>query len=1733
MSRSPQPASSARSFQCVLMGGEALLVQCADHLHQQGHCIDAVVSRDKQVAAWCAEHDIRRLDPDGYEAEVKALAFDYFFSIANLRVVPPSVLEQADRAAINFHDGPLPDYAGLNTPTWAIINQESSHAVTWHVMTEGVDKGGILASQQVPIHPDETALTLNTKCFEAGLDTFKTLLDDLEKGTASPRPQDTARRTYYGRHQPPPNDGVINWSWQADRIDALVRALSFGTYKNPLGAPKCFIDSTSYRVDALHVLPSDSEREPGTVVEAEADRIVVATGSKDVAITGLSSLVGESAPISDVQEQHDVAVGTRWHVISLEEETQFTEQGESLSRHEPFWVEALQRVQAADLPYPRSAVHDSDGHGASGGETRVSVATLTLKGIPSLAQAVFGDEVYDKERGGWNKRGRTLCSAILVYLARLTRRETLSLGYLARAEASDGAARDRNGARIHSLAARTVPLTVDIDRREAIGEALQDIGRALERLHERETYRSDVFVRYPALQRQHSQGPPRFDVVLSERSEFDMGSVGEDTAEDLPHGARLHIMVDPDGETSHWVYDESALDRRFLADMQRHLQHVLDQMDSDPSTRMNRLALLPPDEREALLVEWNGTERTYAPRGVHQFFEKQVERTPEAPAVVFHETSVTYRALNKRANKLARYLIRRGVTRGDRVGICVERSVKMVVGLLGILKAGATYVPLDPTYPAERLAFMIDDAGLEAVVSQERYHDLLDRYGGTTVLLDRDEASIHAENDAPLDVAIDPDQLAYLIYTSGSTGRPKGVMVSHQNVANFFAGMDECIQHGAAGTDQADNQADTQEVTQEVWLAVTSISFDISVLELFWTLRHGFKVILQPDPGQRAAAAVVPSSDRNMLTGRKTRSIESSAAGSEATGSEATESTITASNMAPSAGGLPPTEMASRAKSSEVESTGHVAFRGTAGQSMAFSLYYFSSDEKLDGETGAASDKYRLLLEGAKYGDEHGFQAVWTPERHFHDFGGLYPNPSVISAAIAASTDHIRIRAGSCVAPLHHPVRIAEDWAVVDNLSEGRVDISFAAGWQPDDFVLDPSAYADRKTVMFDRIKQVQALWRGGSVAFDDAKGGQTKVRTLPRPVQQDLPVWITAAGNPETFRMAGERGYNVLTHLLGQSIDELAEKIAIYRAARQEHGFDPDRGQVTLMLHAFVGEDDEVVREAVREPMKDYLRSSIGLIKKAAWSFPTFKQKTTGTEGQFTTEHLSESDMDEVLDFSFERYYETSGLFGTPERCLRLVDDLRRRGVDEIACLLDFGLDAERVLDHLPALNDVRERAQQWERFASTRETHPAAEEDMANDQQGAVQGHEASGSPSPRLMSPNTPPADYSVAAQIERHNVTHLQCTPSQARMLVADGTARAALHRLDHMMVGGEALPVELAKTLRESVSGAVTNMYGPTETTIWSTTHPVRAVGQSMPIGRPIANTQIYILDDELEPIPVGVPGQLYIGGDGVTKGYWQRPQLTAERFVENPFQQGGRMYHTGDVARYRPDGVIEFLGREDFQVKIRGHRIELGEIEATLEAQDTVQAAVVTARDGTGGPELVAYVQSKEEDRDEEALRQALAQQLPPIMVPSVMVWLDAFPLTPNGKVDRKALPEPERFRKRVAKQYVAPDDQIERVIAEIWQEVLQVDTVGVTDNFFDLGGHSLLAVRVNTRLQEALDRDISIVELFQYPSVRALADHLSRDSGSQDNGEAAGVTQGQDRAEKRREALLERRRSR
>lgn len=1545
---------SMTAFSTVLVGDESLLIQCAERLRARGHAIAAVVTDDAGVRGWAQEAGLR-VAPRGPElAQALApLGFDWLLSIANLRVLPDEVLSLARKGAVNFHDGPLPRRAGLNAPLWALLEGDSSHGVTWHLIEGGVDEGDILAERAFELAPDETALTLNARCYAAALDSFEDLLAQLESGVPARKPQDLSQRRVHRRADRPEAAARLDFRRPAAELAALGRALDHGTYFNPLAKPK-FVDAhgrllLAGRIEALPDEDAAPGAEAGAVLEVAPDALIVAVGSGRVRLSALTDALGARVAAEDAAR-----VGAVLPSLDAEAAHALTRRVEEAAPAEARWRARLAAMVPAAVPLAAPRDPSAPAAGRAPRRRRLDLpAGLDADALAAIAAA-------GAARGG---AGEAF---------------DLALREAAHAEAEAATAGVLNG---------WVPVRFEADPcgdgATPFAEARAAFARRLAEARRDGTFARDLVARDPAI-----AGLPVPDLAL-------LGPGAPPLAE-----AAAQLVLDP--AAPELLTDPARLgeaEAELLARRIETLAAALAAPEAEAAPTA-RLPVLPEEERARLLREWNATEAPFEDRPIHQLISAQAARAPDAPAIAFEDRTLTYAELEAEAERVAHALRAMGVGPGVLVGLCAPRGPELVAGALGILKAGGAYVPLDPSYPAERLALYVEDSGAPVIVAHSATLDALPPHEGRTLVIDRDLRPAEAPATPP-EGGAGPEELAYVIYTSGSTGRPKGVMVTHRNVANFFAGMDARIPHDPPGT----------------WLAVTSLSFDISVLELFWTLARGFKVVIAGDD------------DRGLV------------------------------------------------------SNGPLA---VSDRRIDFSLFYWGNDD------GPGPKKYQLLLEGAKFADAHGFCAVWTPERHFHAFGGPYPNPAVTGAAVAAVTRNLSVRAGSCVAPLHHTARIAEEWAVIDNLTDGRAALAIASGWQPDDFVLRPeNTPPANKPAMFRAIEELRRLWRGEAVEYPRKDGSMHAVVTQPRPVSAELPIWVTTAGNPETWREAGAIGANVLTHLLGQSIDEVADKIRIYRDALREAGHDPDSRTVTLMLHTYIAEDREKAREIAREPMKDYLRAAAGLIKQYAWAFPAFK-RPKGVENPFQIDlgALSAEELEGILDFAFKRYFEDSGLFGTIEDALARVEQVKRIGVDEIACLIDYGIAPELVLEGLRPLAEVLARANRASEI----------------------------------------PADDFSIAAQILRHGVTHLQCTPSMARMIVMNDEARLALSRVRHLMIGGEALPGALAGQLAQAGAGAVQNMYGPTETTIWSATGPADPSEAVVNIGTPIANTRLYVLDAQGEPAPIGAPGELWIGGAGVTRGYLGRQDLTDAAFRPDPFAgDGSRMYRTGDLARRRMDGRIDFLGRADHQVKIRGHRIELGEIEAAAAAFPGVRAAAALAReDAPGDVRLALYVVGS---APEAALRAHLAAALPAHMLPAHVIFMDALPLTPNRKVDRKALPAPGAAAAAGGAprraEGPAPEGDAARRIAAIWSRVLGVDKVSASDNFFELGGHSLLAVQAHREIRAELGAErLSITDIFRFPVLSALAAHLEGAGAAP----AADPAEDDARAQARAEAMARRR---
>ena len=333
-----------------------------------------------------------------------------------------------------------------------------------------------------------------------------------------------------------------------------------------------------------------------------------------------------------------------------------------------------------------------------------------------------------------------------------------------------------------------------------------------------------------------------------------------------------------------------------------------------------------------------------------------------------------------------------------------------------------------------------------------------------------------------------------------------------------------------------------------------------------------------------------------------------------------------------------------------------------------------------NGGSSSSSEAYGTVIAAAELIDGFGWDAIWTPERHFHSFGGLFPNPAVLGAALAMITRQCQIRGGSVVGPLHDPLRIAEEWAVVDQLSAGRVGLALGSGWNAKDFVLAPTAYQDRAHITYEQIETLRSLWDGKSQRRPSGAGVDVDVVTYPRPIQPRLPLWLTASGRPETFRKAGSSGVNVLTHLLSQGWEELEQKIKYYREAHVEPG-----GIVSVMLHTYIAPTDALARRRVRGPLSAYLRESLSLELRAAAA-----GGSVSGGRQLGGSDIDDDMVDDIVQRRFDSLCDGNSLIGSPATCATVLHRLADLGVDEVACLVDFGLEKTEILESLGQVNAV-----------------------------------------------------------------------------------------------------------------------------------------------------------------------------------------------------------------------------------------------------------------------------------------------------------------------------------------------------------------------------------------------------------------------------------------------------------
>ena len=721
-----------------LIGENSLVTECAAVLRDRGHQVLGVISPNAEIRGLAAGLGFRVEEhgPDLPEV-LGAEPFGYLFSVVNMRMLPPAVLDMPSELAVNFHDASLPRNAGVHAAAWAVLDGASQHGVTWHVMTAEADAGDILATREFPVEMDTTSHDVNVACWRAGLESFAGLVSDIESSSVHRIRQDRSLRTYHGRLDRP--SFVLSWDQPAARICALVRAADFGPHPNAFGVAKLLTGSGRW------VIPGRARHAervagaiPGTVLRIAASEVLVATSGGAVALSGFLGLDGVPLAAADLFTE-----GT---VLATAADPEVPDpEVEAAVRAERHWVARLADPRPLELP--------AAGHT---GQYQVPVPDWT-GADPAL-----------------------LAAGVLAYLGEVTGEQGFDVGLRLPAG--------------HALLADVVPLRSPARATDFTGYAAE-VARRLAGVKAR--YLKDLATRYPAL----ASRPLTPPVVLS-----------MDDRADLPDGAKILIRVTAGCCVLTGPESLAGGLAEFLAGLNdlgvtgAPLASVADQrwqadICNDTATDYPREARVP-----SLVADW-------------------ARRTPAATAVVSGPERLSYAELEDRSARLAGYLRGRGVRPGDKVGVLLERSADLVVALLAVLRSGAAYVPLDPVYPAERVQYMLNDAGVVSLVTQSSLTSEMP----DAVVLDRCQAEVASAAPLPPHEG-DSGDLAYVIYTSGSTGRPKGVKVRHRGLTNFLCSMarEPGLRAG------------------ETLLAVTTVCFDIAALELFGPLVTGGTVHVAP-----------------------------------------------------------------------------------------------------------------------------------------------------------------------------------------------------------------------------------------------------------------------------------------------------------------------------------------------------------------------------------------------------------------------------------------------------------------------------------------------------------------------------------------------------------------------------------------------------------------------------------------------------------------------------------------------------------------------------------------------------------------------------------------------------------------------------------------------------------------------------------------------------------------------
>lgn len=1531
----------------ILIGSGPLLVKCGEELTSRGFRISTVLSSDSHVQSWCKKSGFS-FDCLGDFVKSLEINFtcDYIFSIGNFEIIPDTLVQRAQSECINYHYGPLPEYSGVHVPAWAIYHRVDTYGICWHRIGALVDGGDILKRVEVPISEKDTALQLELKCAELAFDGFQELLDDLQNGQVSAEPQGLESRRYFSRLSQFPAEGLIQWTRSAEDIAAQVRATDYGQFSSPLVWPKIMVNDRILAVRRAHIdralAPSETAGAPGALtIPDDHGSLIVATSSNLLQITELVTLEGVVVSIPDLIKDQNLSLGDSLYSVGDSDVKSLKAPGVKASKATDFWTDSLERFAPTRLPHCGTYLGETQD--AAQVELDLSASFKALPTDRPFAQAAVA---------AWG-----------LFLARAMGTENVHIGLSA----------DPNlvPAPWQGLFAQTVPFLAHIASGQTIAEGFANLCDAADRVQARGPLRRDLIGRNPDLSAHHATGEIRPDVVV------DPGNGGP-VDWDGGKGPAVIVRILPEEGGVVFDYNPIRILRPRVSQLAQQFQSWCEGLSENWKSDLASVSAVTPAQEKALEL-FNETEDQSTLEGfLPHLFNDTAAAFAQNTALCCGDETCDYATLNENATRFAHHLQARGITKGDLVGVCLDRSINLVTALLGVHKAGAAYMPIDPNFPLSRIEQMLDDANPSLIVTPPEIPSTLRDWAETCVNVE-DAIATQASDAKDISLEFEPDDLAYIIYTSGSAGKPKGVEVTHRNLGNFLKSMQ--TRPGCGSSDRL--------------LAVTTVSFDIAVLELFLPLISGAEVVIAQPQDTTDGQALLSLIEQHEITMM-----------------QATSSTW---NLLIQSG------WKIEQKISKILCGGEILTRELASQLLPYGDTVFNmygpTETTVWSSCAQVSDKGEITI---------GTPISNTQLYVLDESLGLVPNGFEGELYIG----------GAGVARGYHNAPDLTKAAFVKNpFGSGRV---YRTG--------DLACFrADSDLVVLGR-KDSQVKLRGYRIELGEVEG-------------------VLSSHDEISSAVVVSRNDQMLAYCIREAAEPTDAK---RRNAAQAAG-----------LQEWSGMWDSAYEGAVDDP----------------------RFNISGWQNSYDGQRLSDVEMRDWQAASVNRILSYSP-----------------RDILEIGA--GTGLMLFPLVDRCNSYHavDASERSIQLLQENAGELENVTCEHRLAHDLPTF-----ADGGPDTVIIN--------SVAQYFPNHEYLHsvisaAVSTMEQGRIIIGDVRN---LDWLDVFHADVEAFraepgvsDTELQRRITQAVNSERELVLSPDFFGVLGAAIPeITRVEIALRDGEYVNEMSRYRFDvvlhvgnDDRETPSVEAHewADIVAAGQGGLTEFATVLQSTKTDHLRLCGLGNGRLQDVYDRVAGLVDAEnqteIDWVDPRDLRTLAQEHGFQLALVPS--QAGATWKFDAVLYRDGMApaldwvtGEKIFELSDCANVPMVGQPNRPALGQflptwlesRLPGYMIPDFYVELDHYPLTPNGKIDRKALPDPID---QSAEPAVLPKNEMEQKIFEIWSEVLGHDRISANASFFKIGGNSLRVVQVQNALQKVLGRPVSTSVLYEFFTINTLAAHLT-----------------------------------